>query len=229
MTVEFFSDSEQAVSIISDNASIMVGGFVSAGSPSNLIMALHNAGPSKLTVMANNVGLGDKLDMLCANKQVAKVIATFAIRASGGRKSHFEEQYHKGEVELELVPQGSFAERIRAGGSGIGGFLTPTGIGTMVSQNKEIINVDGNDFLLERPLQADYALIKAYKADKNGNLIYRGASKNFNEVMATAAKCVIVEVEEIVEVGAFEPSNVDTPGIFVDRIVQCDPIEIRWS
>ncbi|MDG1990316.1 MAG: CoA transferase subunit A [Dehalococcoidia bacterium] len=229
MAVEIFSDPARAVSIVQNDSSIMFGGFVSAGSPSNLIMALHNSGQSNLTLMANNIGLGDKLDLLCESRQVSKVIATFAIRASGGRQSNFEQQYHKGEVGLELVPQGTFAERIRAGGAGIGGFLTPTGVGTMVAEGKEIMHVKGKEYLLELPLRADYAFIKAYKADTQGNLVYRGASKNFNELMATAADCVIAEVEQIVEVGSLRPSQIHTPGIFVDRVVQCDPVEIRWE
>ena len=229
MVVEIFSNSKQAISVVNSNSSIMFGGFVSAGSPSNLIIALHNDGIQNLTAIANNIGLGDKLDMLCEHKQIAKVIATFAIRASGDRKSNFEEQYHRGEVELELIPQGTFAERIRAGGAGIGGFLTPTGVGTVVAENKEVIRHNEKDYLLELPLRADFAFIKAYKADKLGNLIYRGASKNFNEIMATAADCVIAEVEEIVEAGELEPDRIDTPGIFIDRLVQCKPIEIRWT
>jgi 3-oxoacid CoA-transferase A subunit len=207
----------------------MFGGFVSAGSPSNLILALRRRGTQRLTGIANNIGLGDMLDILCEERQLAKFIATFAIRASGARSSRFEEQYRRGEVELELVPQGTFVERIRAGGAGIGGFLTRTGIGTVVEEGKQVVNVSGVDYLLELPLRADLALIKAYRADRLGNLQYRRAGRNFNPVMATAADVVIAEVQEIVEPGEIDPEDVGTPGVYVDRIVRCDPVPIRWQ
>ena len=219
---------DEALHDVFDGASIMFGGFVSAGSPSNLILALQRRGARRITAIANNIGLGDKLDVLCEQRQIAKVIATFAIRASGTRRSLFEEQYQRGEVELELVPQGTFVERIRAGGAGLGGVLTRTGLGTMVQEGKQAVTVDGIDYLLETPLRADFAFVKAYKADRAGNLVYRRAGRNFNPVMATAADVVIAEVEEIVETGELDPESIGTPAVYVDRVVHCEPVAIRW-
>ena len=165
---------DEALDGIEDGATVMVGGFVSAGSPSNLILALKRRGTRDLTAIANNIGLGDKLDELCEERQLRRMIASFAIRASGGRRSRFEEQYHAGEVELELVPQGTLAERIRAGGAGIGGFLTRTGLGTPLAEGKRELEVGGERYLLELPLRADVALLRAQRADRLGNLVYRG-------------------------------------------------------
>ena len=220
---------DDALHDVFDGATIMFGGFVSAGTPSNLILALQRRGTQRITGIANNIGLGDLLDELCEHRQLAKFIATFAIRASGARASRFEEQYRKGEVELELVPQGTFVERIRAGGAGLGGVLTRTGLGTVVHEGKQVVSVDGVDYLLERPLHADFALIKAYRADRLGNLEYRKAGRNFNPVMATAADVVIAEVEEIVEPGEIDPEAVGTPGVYVDRVVRCVPVPVRWE
>lgn len=228
MTAVVFADADAALEGIADGASIMFGGFVSAGSPSNLILALQRRGTTRITAIANNIGLGDKLDELCERRQIERVIATFAIRASGGRSSRFEEQYRRGEVALELVPQGTFAERIRAGGAGLGGFLTRTGAGTVVEEGKQALEFEGERYLLERPLRADVALLKAWKADRLGNLVYRGAGRNFNPLMATATDLVIAEVEEIVEAGELDPERVGTPAVYVDRIVACRPIEVRW-
>jgi 3-oxoacid CoA-transferase subunit A len=219
---------DEALHDVFDGATIMFGGFVSAGSPSNLILALQRRGTKRITGIANNIGLGDKLDILCEQRQLAKFIATFAIRASGARQSLFEEQYRRGEVELELVPQGTFVERIRAGGAGIGGFLTRTGLGTLAQEGKQVMQVDGTDYLLEKPLRADFALVKAFKADRLGNLVYRMAGRNFNPAMATAADVVIAEVEQIVETGELDPESVGTPGLYVDRVLECEPQPIRW-
>jgi 3-oxoacid CoA-transferase subunit A len=219
---------DEAINGVFDGASIMFGGFVSAGSPSNLILALQRRGTQRLTAIANNIGLGDRLDVLCEQRQIAKVIATFAIRASGTRQSLFEEQYRRGEVELELVAQGTFVERIRAAGAGLGGVLTRTGLGTQVQDGKQVLAVDGDEFLLEHPLRADFAFLKAWKADRLGNLVYRMAGRNFNPVMATAAGVVIAEVEQIVEPGALDPESIGTPALYVDRVVQCEPVPIRW-
>ena len=229
MVAQVFATPDAAVAGIGDGATVMVGGFISAGSPSNLIRALVRSGPTGLTAVANNIGLGDLLDELCQHRQLARVIATFAIRASGGRTSRFEQQYRAGEVELELVPQGTLIERIRAGGAGLGGVLTRTGLGTIVAEDKRIIEIDGEQWLLERPLRADVALLKASRADTLGNLEYRLAGLNFNPVMATAADLVIAEVEEIVEAGEIAPERVGTPAVFVDRIVACTPIPVRWE
>ena len=229
MIAEVFATPDAAVADIRDGATVLVGGFVSAGTPSNLILALKRSGQTGLTAVANNIGLGDLLDELCEERQLAKVIATFAIRASGTRSSRFEAQYRAGEAELELVPQGTLIERLRAGGSGLGGVLTKTGLGTMMAEGKQVLELDGERWLLERPLRGDVALLKAWRGDRQGNLQYRLAGLNFNPVMATAADLVIAEVEEIVEAGEIAAEQVGTPGIYVDRLVECEPIPVRWD
>jgi 3-oxoacid CoA-transferase A subunit len=229
MTATVFATADEALDGVEDGASIMFGGFVSAGSPSNLILALQRRGTKRITAIANNIGLGDLLDELCEERQVEHVIATFAIRASGDRRSRFEEQYRAGEVGLELVPQGTFVERIRAGGAGIGGFLTRTGVGTMVQDGKQVMELDGISYLLELPLRADVALVKAWRADRLGNLVYRKAGRNFNPLMATAAGLVIAEVEEIVDTGVLDPESIGTPAVYVDRVVRADPVPVRWQ
>ncbi len=229
MTATIYDTPDEALDGVSDGARVMVGGFVSASSPTNLIFALKRRGTRNLTVMATNIGFGDRLDELCEDRQIAKAIASFAVRASSARASRFEEQYRAGEVELELVPQGTLAERIRAGGAGIGGFLTRTGVGTQVAEGKEVLSWQGEEWLLERPLRADVAILKAHRADRLGNLSYRMAGRNFNAVMATAADLVIAEVEEIVETGDLTPNEIHTPAVYVDRIVRCDPVEVRWD
>jgi 3-oxoacid CoA-transferase A subunit len=228
MPNKVFRDPDSALEGIEDGSTIMFGGFASAGSPSNLILALKRRGTRTITGIANNVGLGDKLDELCENHQLTKMIASFAIRATGARHSLFEEQYRRGEVELELLPQGTLAERIRAAGAGIAAFYTPTGVGTQIAEGKTVATFDGREYLLERALGADVALIKAHAADRLGNLVYHGTGRNFNPVMATAARTVIVEVEQIVEIGELNPEHIVTPGLYVDRIVRCDPMPIRW-
>lgn len=228
MVATIYETPDAALDGVEDGTTLMVGGFVSAGSPSNLILALQRRGTRGLTAIANNIGLGDRLDDLCEDRQLTKMIASFAIRASGGRRSRFEEQYHAGEVELDLVPQGTLAERIRAGGAGIGGFLTRTGLGTPLADGKRELEVEGQRYLLEYPLRADVALIKATRADRLGNLVYREAGRNFNPVMATAADLVIAEVEEIVEPGELDSERIGTPAVYVDRVVRCDPVEVRW-
>jgi 3-oxoacid CoA-transferase subunit A len=217
-----------AIADVPDGASIMFGGFASAGSPTNLILAIYEKGTTAITGIANNIGLGDRLDMLCEKHQIKKMIVSFAIRASARKQSLFEQQFVKGEVEMELVPQGTLAERIRAGGAGIPAFFTPTGVGTVVADGKETRVFDGREYLMERAITADYAFIKAYKGDRHGNLIYRKASRNFNEVMATAARTTIAEVEEIVEPGELDPELVVTPSIYVTRLVQGIRHDTRW-
>jgi len=228
MRDKVYTDADAALSDVPDGATIMFGGFASAGSPSNLILALRRRGTSAITGIANNIGLGDKLDELCEARQIRKMIASFAIRATGSRQSLFEQQFRRGEVELELVPQGTLAERIRAAGAGIAAFYTPTGAGTVIAEGKQTAVFDGREHILERALVADYALIKAQTADRLGNLTYHGTGRNFNPVMATAARTVIVEVERIVEAGGLDPELIVTPAVYVDRIVRCDPIPIRW-
>ena len=232
MSIEkVFPDPDSAVADIPDGSTIMFGGFACAGTPINLILALKRRGVRELTAIANsigNIGFTDALDQLCEARQLRKLISTFAIRATGSHQSHFEQQYRRGEVELELVPQGTFIERIRAGGAGIAGFYTPTGAGTAVAEGKEVRVFDDREYVLERPLSADYAFIRADRADRMGNLVYRGAGRNFNPVMATAAQVVIAEVERMVEVGEIDPEHVVTPSIYVDRIVRCDAAPIEW-
>jgi 3-oxoacid CoA-transferase subunit A len=217
-----------AIHDIFDGATIMFGGFASAGSPTELILALYEKGTTDLIGIANNIGLGDKLDILCEKRQLRKMIASFAVRASAKRQSLFEQLYAKGEVELELAPQGTLAERIRAGGAGIPAFFTPTGVGTVVAEGKAVQTFDGREYLMERGLTADFALIRAHKADRLGNLIYRKSARNFNEIMAQAAKVTIAEVEEIVEPGELDPEAIVTPSVYVDRIVQAPSHDIRW-
>jgi 3-oxoacid CoA-transferase A subunit len=225
---EIFETAAAALQDVKDGASVMVGGFASAGVPANLILALKERGTRGLTVITNNIGAGSTTDELCERGQVAKAIASFAIRATSGRASRFEDQYRAGQVELELVPQGTLAERIRAGGAGLGGILTRTGLGTVVQEGKQVIEADGVPYLLELPLRADIALLQAWKADRLGNLVYSKAGRNFNPLMATAADLVIAEVEEIVEAGELEPETIGTPCLYVDRIVRCDRLPVDW-
>jgi 3-oxoacid CoA-transferase subunit A len=215
-----YATTAEAIADVDDGAVIMFGGFGSAGSPTNLILALAEKGTKDITAISNNIGLGDRLDVLCQNKQIRKFIGSFPIRATSQRPDFLYQAYLAGEVEIEIVPQGTMAERIRAGGAGIGGFYTPTGVGTLVAEGKEEKVIDGVRHLLELPLKADFAFIKAYKADTMGNLVYRMSTRNFNPVMATAGRITIVDVEEIVEPGELDPEAIATPGIYVDKIVK---------
>ena len=228
MQSKIYATADEAVADIAEGSTIMFGGFVSAGTPTNLIRALVRHGARGLTGIANNIGLGDELDTLCESRQIRKMIASFAIRASGQRQSHFERQWRAGEVELELVAQGTLAERIRAGGAGIPAFYTPTGAGTVVEEGKETRVIDGRRYVLESALAADFAVIRAHRADHWGNIVYRGAGRNFNVPMATAARTVIAEVGEIVEPGELDPELIVTPGVYVDWLVRCDAVPIPW-
>jgi len=213
----------EAVARIPDGASIMMGGFGLCGIPENLIAALHARGTRNLTVMSNNAGVDDfGAGILLKSRQVRKMVATYV-----GENKEFERQFLAGELEVELVPQGTFVERIRAGGAGIGGFFTPTGYGTLVAEGKETRVIDGKAYVLEQPLRADFAFVKGWKGDRLGNLIYRRTARNFNPVMATAAAVTIAEVEEIVEPGAIDPDHVITPGIYVKYIIQGAKYEKR--
>ena len=210
------SGAREAAALIPDGASVMVGGFGLCGIPENLIAALREQGTRLLTIISNNAGVdGFGLGVLLESRQVRKIIATYV-----GENQEFERQCLSGELEVELVPQGTFAERIRAGGAGIGGFFTPTGYGTLVAEGKETRIIDGVPHVRERPLKADFALIKAYRGDAEGNLVYRKTARNFNPMMATAARVTIAEVEHLVETGAIDPDHVHTPGIFVRHIFQ---------
>ena len=214
---------EEAVARISDGATIMMGGFGLCGIPENLIAALRERGTRDLTVISNNAGVDDfGIGILLRARQVRKMISTYV-----GENKEFERQFLTGELEVELVPQGTFAERIRAGGAGIGGFFTPTGYGTLVAEGKETRTIDGKPYVLERPLRADFAFVKAWKGDSLGNLVYRRTARNFNPVMAPAAAVTIAEVERLVEPGAIDPDHVVTPGIFVKHILQGERYEKR--
>jgi 3-oxoacid CoA-transferase subunit A len=207
---------EEAVALVPDGATIMMGGFGLCGIPENLIAALHRRGSKDLTVISNNAGVDDfGIGVLLRARQVRKMISTYV-----GENKEFERQFLTRELEVELVPQGTFAERIRAGGAGIGGFFTPTGYGTLVAEGKETRVIDGKPYVLEAPLHADFAFVKAWKGDRAGNLVYRRTARNFNPVMATAAMVTIAEVEQLLEPGALDPDHVVTPGIFVKHILQ---------
>jgi 3-oxoacid CoA-transferase A subunit len=207
---------DAAAALIPDGASILVGGFGLCGIPENLIEALRNRGTKDLTIISNNAGVDDfGLGILLKSRQVRKMIATYV-----GENKEFERQFLSGELDVELVPQGTFSERIRAAGAGIGGFFTPTGYGTLVAEGKEARTIDGKPYVLEKPLRADFALVKAWKGDHAGNLVYHRTARNFNPVMATAARVTIAEVEALVEPGGIDPDHVVTPGIFVTHILQ---------
>ncbi len=221
---------EEAVAEIKDGSTIMFGGFGVAGIPFTLIKALYERGTQGITAITNSPGgrLEDfDLSILFRKRQISKVIASYPVYA--GKVNAFEELYQKGEVELELVPQGTFAERIRAGGAGIPGFYTPTGVGTVAEESKEKRSFNGREYLLELALKADFALIKAHKADRLGNLTYRMTARNFNPIMATAAAVTIAEVDEIVEIGGLDPESVVTPGIYVDHIVKGEKYDVGFK
>ena len=207
---------DEAVAAIPDGASIMMGGFGLCGIPEHLIAALHRRGTRNLTIISNNAGIDDYgVGPLLKSRQVRKMIST-----SVGENKEFERQFLQKEIEVELVPQGTFSERMRAAGAGIGGFFTPTGAGTLIAEGKESRVIDGRTYILEAPLSADFAFIKAWKGDRVGNLVYRKTARNFNPMMATAARHTIAEVEELVDAGALEPDGIHTPGIFVKRLLQ---------
>ena len=207
---------DEAVARIVDGATIMCGGFGVCGNPENLLLALHRRGTRNLTVISNNAGIDDfGLGRLLKARQIRKMIASYV-----GENREFERQFLAGELDVELVPQGTFSERIRAGGAGIGGFFTPTGYNTVVAEGKETRVIDGRPYVLEMPLKADFALVRAHRGDRLGNLVYRKTARNFNPMMATAAGCTIAEVEHLVEPGEIPPDTVHTPGIFVRHILQ---------
>ncbi len=234
-------DAAEAVRDVPDGATILAGGFGLCGIPECAIRALRERGTKNLTFVSNNCGVDDfGLGILLGNKQITKMISSYV-----GENKEFERQYLTGELEVELVPQGTLAERIRAGGAGIPAFYTPTGVHTAVSdggmpvlhnadgsvktlsEKKEIRSFDGRDYVLERAITGDFAIVKAWKGDRHGNLVFRHTAANFNPMMATAAKITIAEVEELVPVGAIDPNQVHTPGIFVSRIFQGTGYEKR--
>jgi 3-oxoacid CoA-transferase subunit A len=216
-------NAEEAIQDVFDGATIMVGGFGLCGMPENLIRALAAKGVKNLTTISNNAGVdGFGVGMLLANGQMKRHIGTYV-----GENKLLEQMVLNGTVELDLVPQGTFAERIRAGGAGIPAFFTPTGVGTVVAEGKEAREFDGRTYIMERALRADFAFIKAWKGDKWGNLVYRKTARNFNPMMATAAKITIAEVEHLVEPGELDPDMVHTPSVYVKRIFQGQVYERR--
>lgn len=234
MGSKVFTTFLEAVADIPDAATIMIGGFGhNVDKPQNLIRALKDYGAKNLTIIVNGAGVTGKLgigslggkpfideEILLENRQIKKAICSVPASLVMSKPGTFERQYLAGEVELEYVPQGTLAERIRAGGAGLGGFFTPTGVGTLIEKGKEKRIIDGKEMLLEFALRADYAFIKAYRADTMGNLIYRGIMRSFNAIMATAARVTIAEVEQIVKTGELDPEVIVTPGIFIDRLIE---------
>jgi 3-oxoacid CoA-transferase subunit A len=218
-----FRDVMAAISDIEDGASVMMGGFGLCGIPENLILALQRKGTRNLTIISNNAGVdGFGAGLLLQSQQIRKIVATYV-----GENHLLESLALAGKIELELVPQGTFSERIRAGGAGIPGFYTATGYGTLVAEGKETHAFDGQIYLLERALTADFAFVKAWKGDTLGNLVYKKTSRNFNPMMATAGRVTIAEVEELVQPGDIDPDAVHTPAIYVQRILQGEHYEKR--
>ncbi len=213
---KMLASADEAVADVPDGATIMMGGFGLCGIPENLIAALHRRGTKDVTIISNNAGIDQfGCGPLLHAHRIRKMIATYV-----GENKEFERQFLAKEIEVELVPQGTFSERMRAAGAGIGGFFTPTGAGTLVAEGKESRVINGRTYILEMPLSADFAFVKAWKGDRAGNLIYRKTSRNFNPMMATAARVTIAEVEHLVEPGELDPDGIHTPGIYVKRIIQ---------
>jgi 3-oxoacid CoA-transferase subunit A len=209
-------NADEAIRDMQDGAVIMSGGFGLSGNPENLIAAIHRKGIKNLTIISNNCGTTDKgLGVLLQSKQVRKMVASYV-----GENKEFERQFLSGELEVELNPQGTLAERIRAGGAGLGGFFTPTGAGTQIAQGKENRVIDGREMIFEKPLKADYAIVRAWKGDKWGNLVFRKTARNFSPMMCTAARVTIAEVEHLVEVGELDPDTIHVPSVYVKRIFQ---------
>jgi 3-oxoacid CoA-transferase subunit A len=220
---KIYASADEAVADIPDGATLMSGGFGLCGNPENLIEALHRKGVKQLTIISNNCGTDDKgLGILLANKQVKKMVSSYV-----GENKEFERQFISKELEVELNPQGTLAERIRAGGCGIGGFFTPTGAGTLLTEGKETRMIDGRLHVLETPLKADFAIVRAWKADRWGNLVFRKTARNFSPMMCMAAKVTIVEVEHIVEPGELDGDLIHVPSIFVKRIIQSKNLK-KW-
>lgn len=224
-----FASAVEAIFDVEDGITLMSGGFGLCGNPEDLIRALNNKGTNEMTVISNNCGIDDKgLGILLQDRQIKKMISSYV-----GENKTFESQYLSGELEVDLVPQGTLAERIRAGGAGIPAFFTPTGVGTIIADGKEIRDFNGVKAVLETALTADFAFVKAWKGDRHGNLVFRATARNFNPMMAMAARITIAEVEEIVEAGELNPDQIHTPGIFVQRVIKCTdyekPIERRTT
>ena len=223
MINKLVENAEAAIADINDGAILMLGGFGLCGIPENCLAALLKKGVKDLTCISNNAGVDDfGIGWLLKTKQVRKMIASYV-----GENAEFERQLLSGELQVDLIPQGTLAERIRAGGAGIPAFFTPAGVGTEIAEGKELREFEGKQYLMEQWLKADFAIVKAWKGDTSGNLIYKGTARNFNPMMATAGKITIAEVEELVPVGSLDPNEIHTPGIYVDRIFQGNGYEKR--
>lgn len=217
------ADAVQAIEGLKDDMTVLVGGFGLCGIPENTIVAMRDSGVRGLTCVSNNAGVdGFGLGLLLETRQIRKMVSSYV-----GENALFEKQYLSGELEVEFVPQGTLAERLRAGGAGIPAFYTPTGVGTKVAEGKEVREFDGRGFVLERAIRGDFALVKAWKADEYGNLVYRKTARNFNPMMATAATITVAEVEEIVPVGSLDPDQIHTPGAYVQRVLLGPKFEKR--
>jgi 3-oxoacid CoA-transferase subunit A len=211
-----YKNAFEALTGLTDNMTVVVGGFGLCGIPENLIMAMKEHGSKGLTCVSNNAGVDDwGLGILLHTRQIKKMVSSYV-----GENATFEKQYMNGELEVEFCPQGTLAERMRAGGAGIPAFYTPTGVGTLVAEGKEVREFDGRPYVLEKGIRGDFALVKAWKGDKYGNLIYRKTARNFNPMAATAGRICVAEVEELVEIGELDPDQIHTPGIYVHRIIQ---------
>lgn len=218
-----FTNAKEALFDVKDGQSFLVGGFGLCGIPENLIAALRDSGVKNITCVSNNAGVDDfGLGLLLQTRQIRKMVSSYV-----GENATFEKQFLNGDLEVELCPQGTLAERVRAGGAGIPAFFTPTGVGTLVAEGKEVREFAGRRYVMERAITGDFALVKAWKADKFGNLVFRKTARNFNPMMATAGKVTVVEVEELVELGELDPDQVHTPGIFVQRIIVATNLEKR--
>lgn len=216
MKSKVYSDANSAIEGIKDGMTLVLGGFGLCGIPENCIIALRDSGVKNLTCVSNNAGVDDwGLGLLLQTRQIKKMISSYV-----GENATFEKQFLAGELELEFCPQGTLAERMRAGGAGIPAFYTPTGVGTLVAEGKEVREFNGRQYVLEKGIVGDFAFVKAWKGDKFGNLIFRKTSRNFNPMAATAGKITVAEVEELVEVGELDPDQIHTPGIYVQRIFQ---------
>lgn len=223
MISKVYKDAKSALEGVKDGMTILVGGFGLCGIPENLIAALRDSGAKGLTCVSNNAGVDDfGLGLLLQTRQIKKMISSYV-----GENKTFEKQFLAKELELEFAPQGTLAERLRAGGAGIPAFYTPTGVGTLIAEGKEIREFNGRPCILEKGITGDFALVKAWKGDKFGNLIFRKTARNFNPMVATAGKITVAEVEELVEIGELEPDQIHTPGVFVQRIIQGPKYEKR--
>lgn len=214
MSTKVFKNATEALTGVQDNMTYLVGGFGLCGIPENCISALRDSGVKNITCVSNNAGVDDfGLGLLLQTRQIKKMLSSYV-----GENATFEKQFMSGELELEFCPQGTLAERLRAGGAGIPAFYTPTGVGTKIAEGKESRNFNGREFILEKGIIGDFAFVKAWKGDKFGNLIYRKTARNFNPMVATAGKITIAEVEELVEIGELDPDQIHTPGVYVQRI-----------